>query len=267
MTKSSHNFILHLLPESIALLCLVMVGCPGTEQLLFTEGEDQLKQQHYAAAYDTFTRFIAQAPKSSSGYYNRALACMGLDRFSQALDDLDVAARLNPEDTDAHWMRFKIQAEQREAVREDTVAYSFQRPMKVSLESALTVFMMEELNAILKIDGADARALNERGRLKHERGDYEAALVDYDAALTLCDTCTWLMYNKALTLRASWRTREALAVLETLVEADSLDGEAWLLFGECNFGLGRREKACEAFRRSMQLGVSEAEERFNTLCR
>ena len=206
-------------------------------------------------------------PGSSGAYYNRALALVGLDRFSDALDDLERAASLSPTNTDARWMRFKIESELREAARRDTTVPPPQRPMNQGLASVLTVTMMGELDKILEIDKSDIWALNERGRLKHEKGEYDKALADYNAALALCDTCTWLLYNKALTLRANWQTREARAVLKNLISIDSSDGEAWLMLGDCEFALGMRREACVAFQRSMDLGVAEAEERYETLCR
>jgi tetratricopeptide (TPR) repeat protein len=262
LKKSSQHF----LPAGICLFALVVAGCSTHEQLLVSQGEEQLKELRYAEPYETFTRYVALDSTSSFGYYNRAIALVGLNRPSDALVDLDKALRLNAGNIDALWLRFRINARRREIVRDDTAASLSQRPMKQIMESTLKVLMLEDLDAVLRIDRTDVLALNERGRLKHERGDYEAALADYDAALVVCDTCSWLLYNKALTLKASWRGREAIPLLEKVIRADSSDGEAWLLLGECYFGLGRREDACYAFRRSMQLGVAEAEDRINELC-
>jgi tetratricopeptide (TPR) repeat protein len=267
VTPSRHQLQAHLLPVVQTLFCLLLAGCATTEMELFSRGEEQLKQKEYARAYDSFTRYLDLSPQSPSAYYNRALAAIGLSKYDEALDDLGETIRLSPGDLDARYMRYKLRAERREALFEDTTVTSVTRPLKQNLENALTVFMMDELNAILKMDAQDIWALNERGRMRHEQGEYDAALADYNAALALCDTCSWLLYNKALTLRACWRTREALAVLEALVAADSLDGEAWLLFGECKFALGRRKEACDAFRRSMEQGNPEAAERYSTLCR
>jgi tetratricopeptide (TPR) repeat protein len=257
----------HLLPVVQALFCLLLAGCATTEMELFSRGEDQLQQKDYARAYELFTQYLALSPRSPGGYYNRALAAIGLSKYDEALNDLGETIRLNPGDLDARYMRFKLRAEQREALFEDTTVTSATRPLKQNLENALTIFMMDDLNAILMTDPQDIWALNERGRMEHERGEYGSALADYNAALVLCDTCSWLLYNKALTLRACWQTREALAVLKTLLAADSLDGEAWLLFGECKFALGMRKEACDAFRRSMEQGNPEAAGRYSTLCR
>lgn len=251
----------------VALFCLLLPGCATDEQVVFSRGQEQLRQLKYAQAYDTFTWCILLVPGSPEAYYNRALSAVGLDKLNQGLADLDEAVRLDPVNMDARWMRFKIRAALREAARADSTISAELRPVKLNVESALTVCMMNELDGIIKIVPDDIWALNERGRMKHDQGDFEGAIADYNSALVSCDTCTWLMYNKALSLRACWRTREALAVLEELVRADGTDGEAWLLLGECHFALGKRREACDAFRRAIELGVAEAEERYKTLCR
>jgi tetratricopeptide (TPR) repeat protein len=254
-------------PAFLFLLLLLPTSCTPTDQLMFAQGEEQLQHRMYAQAYESFSQVITLLPTSAEAYYNRALAAIGMDKFKEALADLTEAVRLDPGNLDARWMRFKLWSEQRAYMREDTAFSPVVRPLKSNMESALTVFMRNELDAILEYAPTDIWALNERGRLEHECADYDAALADYNKALVLCDTCTWLMYNKALTLKASFQCQEAVQLLNTLLEIDNSDGEAWLMLGECYFELARRTKACEAFRRSMQVGVAAAEERYKALCR
>jgi tetratricopeptide (TPR) repeat protein len=242
-------------------------GCVTNEQALFSDGEQMLRAHRYAEAYDTFTHYLNIDPASPGGYYNRAMALVGLDRFQAALDDLDRTAQLTPNDVEVYVMRYKIQSLVRQMIRKDTTVSGPARPMKQGLESIYTVAMRGGLDKILQLSSDDVWALNERGRMKHDEGDYDGAVADYNAALLSCDTCTFLLYNKALSLRASWRTREALEILEELVDMNDKDGEAWLLTGECYFALGKRREACDAFLRAMKLGVAEAAERFETLCR
>ena len=54
-------------------------------------------------------------------------------------------------------------------------------------------------------------------------------------AKSSCDTCTWLLYNRALTLKASFRSLEAVETLNALLDIDSLDSDAWLMLGQCYF--------------------------------
>jgi tetratricopeptide (TPR) repeat protein len=123
-----------------------------------------------------------------------------------------------------------------------------------------------DLTLALRCDPSDVQTLTERGNLFHAAGRYDDALKDYAAALSECDTCTWLLYNEALSFRAAGRLNETVAVLETLVAADSADGEAWLMLGDCRSELGRHHAACQAWQRSERLGVLEARTRIDMHC-
>jgi tetratricopeptide (TPR) repeat protein len=286
--------------RGIALVCLTIAGCISAEQALFYDGEKHIRQLEYKEAYDMFSRYISLCPKSSEGYFNRGLAATGLDSLAEAEADFARAILLDPTNTDARWMRYRILASYRESRAGASEVAKLGRSVQQTMISALTVLMMEDLNMILEIDpfdiavraerGAllqklgryteakrdfdmvllnspkDVRTLNERGRLMDELGDYEGALNDYNKALELCDTCTWLLYNKALSLKASGQVVQAAEVLKELIVADSLDGEAWLLLGECRILAGQRDEACAALFRSLELGVDQARELLEELC-
>ena len=284
------------------LMCgLLLSGCRTPEQILFAEGEKQLRRLAFADAESIFTDYIALWPDSPEGYYNRGVARAGQDRFADAMTDFNSVVRISPDDIDARWMRFRI--------RECTIAVlgdsgkpdPYERPLMYTLVNALTVLQVEELSALLRYDPYDVAArcergillrkagkfeeartdlttalLNaprdvqsrtERGNLFLDLGDYAAALDDYDAALSVCDTCRWLLYNKALAFRGGGRVHEAVQCLEALVVADSLDGNAWFMLGECRMTLGRRESAHRAFARSAALGIREAGNRLEELSR
>ena len=119
----------------------------------------------------------------------------------------------------------------------------------------------------MRCDPSDVASLTERGNLFHAAGSYDDALKDYAHALSACDTCLWLLYNEALSLRAAGRLDETVSVLETLVAADSTDGEAWLMLGDCRMEQGRQGAACDAWQRSERLGIPVAVERLEAHCR
>jgi tetratricopeptide (TPR) repeat protein len=283
------------------LACLPISGCRSAEQILFAEGEEQLRRSAFAEAYATFSNYTRQFPKYSDGYYNLGLAAAGLGRSSEAMADFDSVLAREPSNIDARWMRFKLRGLRIESLKDSSGGALHPGPVQETMISALTALQLEELTAIMQLDRDDISAWyergmllrslgrreeakkdldaallnspwdmwvrNERGGLYLEMGDFDAALEDYDAALKVCDTCTWLLYNKALSLKASGKAAEATEALAALVVLDSLDGEAWLMLGECNILLERRADACAAFSRSMKLGVREAQERLKELCR
>ena len=284
------------------LMCgLLLYGCRTPEQTVFAEGEKQLRRLAFADAETTFTAYIALWPDGPEGYYNRGVARAGQDRFADAMTDFDRVVRISPGDTDARWMRFRIRESYVTALADSVRPDAYERPVFRTLIDALTVLQMEELSALIRYDPYDIAArcergillrktgryeeartdlavalLNapwdvqsrtERGNLFLDLGDYAAALDDYDAALKACDTCTWLLYNKALAFRGAGRLPDAVQSLEALVAADSLDGGAWFMLGECRMTLGDREGARRAYARSAARGFPEGLERLEELTR
>jgi tetratricopeptide (TPR) repeat protein len=285
----------------VALLCFSYSGCRSTEQILFAQGEKEIQRLDYEAAYDTFTSYLVLDSTSSAGYFNRGLAATGLDRLMEGLQDFEQAVLLGPGNTDARWMRYRIRQQLLETERDSSGMGFPRRSLHQTMASALIALMLEDLSMLLKIDDQDVSAWyergvllrslgrreeaqrdldiallnapwdiwvrNEHGRLMHDLGDYDAAVDDYDAALAVCDTCTWLLYNKALSLKAGGQIQQAAETIGELVAVDSLDGEAWFMLAECDILLGRKRDACAALLRSSELGVTEAWERYKEICR
>jgi tetratricopeptide (TPR) repeat protein len=279
----------------------VLAGCHSTDQIMFADGVHQLQRLAFADAESTFTRYVSLWPDATDGYYNRGLARAGQDRFADAMADFDRVVRISPGDRDARWMRFGIRESYIEVLADSAGLSVLERPLLSTLISALTILQLEELSSLIKHDPNDiaarcergillrkagkleearadltttllnapwdVQARTERGNLFLEVGDNDAALADYDAALSACDTCRWLLYNKALALKSAGRAHEAVQALEALVLADSLDGSAWFMLGECRMVLGHRDRAIRAFARSADLGLREGGERLNELSR
>ncbi len=98
-------------------------------------------------------------------------------------------------------------------------------------------------------------------------GRYADAIEDYDMALRYCDSCILVKYNRALSLRKCGRIEEALAGFEEVVIDDSLDGGGWLNLGELQHLVGRRDEGCVSLQKSMSLGIPEARDLYEELCR
>ncbi|HEX9006815.1 MAG TPA: tetratricopeptide repeat protein, partial [Bacteroidota bacterium] len=280
----------------LLLLSFFFAGCVSAELSLFIEGEEQLKNAQYAEAYETFTRYLSLYRATVPVYYDRAQAAKALGRTSDALQDLARVIKENPGDADARWIRYRLLSDHQKVLQN---AYATTdpvlRPMVQGLLTTETLLMLDDLAKLLGSDrfdiearserasllwslGAlpearadldtillqspdDVWALNARGMLLHRLGEYAAAVADYDDALDECDSCTYIVYNRALSLMAGGRLHEAAKAFRAFLAADSLDGEAWLMLAQCNIDLGRSDEACAALRKSMDLGQPEARER------
>lgn len=276
----------------VVLTGLTAIGCRTPGQSLFAEGRDQIAQQEYARAYQTFSRYLVMEPGSPDGYYQRALAAVGLKKYAEADSDIVRAIALHPNDTDLRWMRFRLLAARREALTNRHHAPREEKPVHQSMQTALEVLQLAELDQILLFDPDDIDArfergrilrergelegarrdlnmlflnsswdpwiLNERGMLFHDLGDYDAAVWNYGLALAMCDTCPWLLYNKALSLKEGGHPDKAVEVLIEFLSTDSLDAGAWYLLAECHQLLGHEDEARQAFARSAKVDEVEA---------
>lgn len=279
---------------------LFCAGCAPASPDLFTRGETALRASAFVRAESLFTLCLRSDPSDADAWYGRALARAGRGDPSGARRDIDSAIRRAPWDRDARWMRYTLREQQIAAMRADTGASYYESPLRAPLASALMVIQIEELTSMLTLDPRDdvarceravlykkcgrhaealadlqyvlredpsnVQALTERGNVYHALGRYADAVKQYDAALSECDTCRWLLYNKALSLHAAGQMPETIAVLETLLAADARDGDAWFLLGECRFATGHRRAACAAWEKSLALGIGWARERLDTHC-
>lgn len=285
---------------SVVSASILISGCRTADQMLFARAEDSYRQGAFMRAESLFTIYLAHEPRDPDGWYNRALARTARQDLAGAMNDLDSTITRYDDDRDARWMRFRVREMQIEHARREEGTWTYERPFRRTWINALAVLQLEELTGLLErdpcdvrarcergilwrlsgrhveayidltlalqCDAADVQSLTERGNLFHALGKYEEAVKDYDDASSACDTCLWLLYNKALSFRAAGRLNETVSVLETLVAADSTDGEAWFMLGDCRLELGRRGAACTAWRRSALLGVADARGRLELHC-
>jgi Flp pilus assembly protein TadD len=297
--KNSKSIIEAEMLICFSVLCLIVSSCSTPDQVVLDEGREQLNRQEFAAAYQTFTRYLLLRPNDSDGYLCRGIAASALQKFLQAETDIEKAITLATEDRTLRWMHFKLLSRRLETLH-DSLAVQMKPLYAVqSLEGAIQILMLTDLDQILRLDPDDTDAryergkilrnrgqlqeakhdlevafensqrdpwiLNERGRVLHDLGEYDRAVWQYSLGLKICDTCNWLLYNKALSLKAAGQTGDAIDVLTDLVDADSLDGEAWFMLAECHMILGHLSDARIAYARSAALGIVEARERLQDL--
>ncbi len=254
----------------------------------------------YREAREAYTRLILLRAESPVAYFSRGLAEREMGEIESAQADFERAVQLDPHNADFRWERFKILRLRRELLEETDVG-RLEEPVKRNLRSVLSMLMGQDLVNIIRLDEYDVTAkmeyailldergesetalalldkcvrmspydpyvLNERGRLLHRMGRYDDAIRDYAEALRECDSCGFLLFNRALSLKMSGRTGEAVDALQKVIREDSLDGGAWLLLGECRLLRGESREGCLALRKSISLGEPGALERYHELCR
>ena len=284
----------------VAVLATLLPGCLPVKETLLMEGTDLLDQGSYTEAFDRFNKAIRLDPATSQAYYGRGDALKALGWLEAAEHDYDRAISLEPENTAYRWARIEI-FQLRSAYLDTVDLNAIEKPVQRSLRGVLRVLMRQDLDVIvlkdpedvsarferallMDIDGEREEAMgqmdvcvlerpfdpairNERGRMLHKRGEYLEAVEDYDAALKWCEDSAVIRYDRALSLKMCGRIGEAVEDLQYVLRADSLDGEAWLILGEMLHQIGRNAEGCTSLKRSIALGIPEAGDLFEKLCR
>ena len=129
-------------------------------QNLFDRGHQAFSAGEFQEAVDCFSRAIKLRPDVAAGYRFRAYAYLELGDRVSALNDLDQAIRLKPDDVQAH---------------ADRAAELFAQK---SYDLAIA-----DCDRVLKQDSGRAPIYGLRGRCHAERGDTESALRDFASAI------------------------------------------------------------------------------------
>ncbi len=118
--------------------------------------------------------------------------------------------------------------------------------------------MQQDLDRALGLEPDDVWLLNRRGRLMPIWEITGLPLADYTRALALCDTCLYLLYNRALAMMEQGELLRALDDLNAVLKRDPEDGPAWYASGRCLVMLGRISEGENCLEKASLLGVSDA---------
>lgn len=129
-------------------------------------GHLRLRAQDLEGSLDDFTRLIALAPKNTWGYVLRSRALQQMGRHDRAIDDLNQALRLDPNDAELYNSRAYTRA----------IA-------GVELHEALA-----DVERALRARPEEANFLDTRGYLHYLLENYEPALADLEQAIDLTES-------------------------------------------------------------------------------
>ncbi len=125
------------------------------------QGYTFFSQGRYAEAISSFTKALEYRPDEVVVFNGRAGAYAGLGQVDKALDDLNRAIELDPDDPVAYGLRGTILS-------------------KTDRQAAF-----DDLNRAIELSPEPALAYSDRGNVYLELGDYEAALADFNQAIAL----------------------------------------------------------------------------------
>ncbi|MDE2853319.1 MAG: tetratricopeptide repeat protein [Chloroflexota bacterium] len=164
---------------------------------LYRIGRQQLADQQYAEAIETFSALIRQRPDSAAAYYSRGSARYharaDLDR---AINDLTTALRLEPHQYKAYRMRGLARARQGDwaGLRDDCSLALQYYPNSAELHNlrGTACYRLQDFAAALssfeeavRLDASRHESFYNRGLAKQRQGKLADAIEDFQQALNL----------------------------------------------------------------------------------
>ena len=159
------------------------------------------------------------------------------------MSDLDRAIKLDPSDPDAWYNRA-------------CALY-----MEQDNEGAL-----RDLHKALQLHKEDANALLLRGVIKGELSRDSDGLTDVEEALRLNPSIPSGNISYAVLLHGAGRYEEAIVRFTQVIDQKEELAEAHYFRGDCHYNLGKKEKACQDFRTSAEMGDRDSQFIVRTYC-
>ncbi|MEG5034184.1 tetratricopeptide repeat protein [Microcoleus sp. AT3-D2] len=224
------------------------------------------EKKDYVSALNLANKLVGIRGKAGD-WLEKARCLHNLKRYDEALESLDRAIELNPNDR-AAWV---IQGNVLDNLKryEEALA-SFDRAIELDANSQkIWVVRGYVLNALKRYEEALAsfdRALEFddnsqyicflRGNVLNQLKRYEEALGAYDRVLEFDDNIQYIWFLRGNVLNQLKRYEEALVSFDRAIELDPNDLDIWTLRGNVLYNLKRYDEALESYERATELDVN-----------
>ena len=208
----------------------------------FLNGIDDFVNHNYYKAIENYTKAIEIDPKFELAYLHRAFSKNFLKDIVGAIEDLTMAIRLNPEDMFAYYSR------------------GVSKAMIEDYNGAV-----DDLTTAINSNSRWTTAYYYRGMSRRHLRDYNGAELDQTKVIALDAKFRLAYVDLGLIKLQLHNFRAAASVLTEAIELDPTEGDAYYLRGLSLID-GRKNTACNDFRKAADLGFSKAYEALNSLC-
>lgn len=185
---------------------------------LTREAVQAAKKGDLFTAEKIWSDLIDEFPTNPALWSNRGNTRASLNEFDAALEDLNEAVRLAPDEVDPYFNRGAILEQ------------------KQQFEAAI-----QDYNKAIELDPNEAIAYHNRGNAEGSLGNWEQAVKDYQKATELDPRFTWAAESYALALYQIGDEQQGLTRLKSLVRkypmfADARVALTAMLWGNKQFG-------------------------------
>jgi tetratricopeptide (TPR) repeat protein len=194
-----------------------------SRRLIFTNNEMPLTEERVSvhfASINEYSKLIAEQPNNADLYFARALDYMLVQNFSNAIEDLNEAVRINPQFTLAYFnlaVTYTKQLELKEHSPEyemETTTFDLDKykdseedvimptPLSLKLENDKRLreyeLIIDNYNKALSIDPDFVYAYYNRAEIRSMQRDYRAAILDYNEAIRKEPNFSDAYFNRGL---------------------------------------------------------------------
>jgi len=166
------------------------------------------------------------------------------EKFEEARKELDILIRREPDRFEAYLLRARA------------------RSASGNLQGARS-----DLDSYLLYFPGRHDVLYRKGLIEHEHGKYLNAIASFNSALGMSSGEADYYLARGQSYMATGTTVYAEKDLSMALDLDPLNPKAWFSMGQVAEKLGKKQKACDCYGRAQQLGLYEAGNHVERLCR
>ena len=238
------SFRIHTWKDSFALWNDVISKYPKTSAAYINRGNAYTVNNDFEKAIQDYTSAIACEPKAADAYANRAVALCKLGYFNDAIGDYDKAIVISPNNVDMYAERAALKS----GIND--------------LEGAA-----EDLTKAILLKPKDEKLYNKRGILMGMSGFFEKAQADFDKAILLNPEYVDALSNRGYLYLNTGRYSEAIIDLNKSLALNSESAKTFYIRGMAYNALGESNLACSDFNKARSLGMAEASEMIDKVCK
>jgi len=220
------------------------------DDVLFKRGKVRNRQLKYASAIKDLSRAIELNPEVADYYYYRAGSLMELEKYDDALKDIQFAYKLDPYDKYIKLRRKNL------ANRLESQGYESNKNQEG--KSAI-----EKFNAALELDPDNSELYYRRARSHIHERDLKSALEDMKIAIDISpDEYVYVKYiDYILAKNRDWN--QIIGYWDNYIELKPKDGRAFVERGGAYYHKGDIKSAVKNAKISAKLGNLDGIEAYN----
>ena len=174
----------------------------------------------FNGALELLDEAVKLNPNNALAYFTRGTVYVSQENFDAAIRDLTKSIELEPNDADAYNNR--------------GIAYTGQENFDAAIQ---------DFNAAIKLKPDDAQTYYNRGIAYDDLKQHERAIQDYDKALQLKPDDAKIYFNRGVAYKSSENYEAAVEDFTVYIELEPDDADAYKARGECYEALGDAELA------------------------